>query len=113
MCYAYPESIQTGHISFNRFRETITFRKASYPSEPQLKQAMVQTRTVPLMRALRVKSVSMEHKLMLFVVIKALEKVNIAIILGAIKRVVGPARFSWEQSVLSTSQKQNCSSLHN
>lgn len=98
MCYAYPESIQTRHISFNPFRERSTFRKASYPSEPQFNQAMVQTGTVPLRRALRAKSVSTDHKLMLFAVIKALEKVNIAIILGVIKRVAGPARFSWEQS---------------
>lgn len=107
MCYAYSESIQTGHISSDPFRGTITFRKASCPSEPQFSQAMGQTRTIPLRRALRVKSVSMEHILMLFAGIKALEEVNIEIIMGVIKRHAGPPWFSWEQTVLSTSQKQN------
>jgi len=60
-----------------------------------------------------VKLVSTEHISMFFSGIKALTKVNIEIIMGVIKRDAGPAWFSSEQSVLSTSRKQNSSSLHN
>lgn len=55
----------------------------------------------------------MKHVLMLFAAVRALRKVNTEIIMGLIKRDAGPDWFSWEQSVLSTSQKQNRSTLHN
>lgn len=54
-----------------------------------------------------------KYILMLFAAVRALRKVNTEIIRGPIKRDAGPDWFSWEQSALSTSQKQNRSTLHN
>lgn len=81
---------------------SLSERQAIRP-EPQFSQVVGQPRAIPLRRVLRAESVSMEHILMLFTGVKALEKVNIVIIVDVIKRDAGAAWLSWEKSVLSTS----------